>query len=81
MATKGQKTALATVISVECHVNDRPHRLAIVSRILGQPVTSMNDLMADEAGRVLDWLATLQTADEVSELVEQCRPAAVRRDC
>lgn len=74
MATKAQKTALATVISVECHVKDRGHRLAIVSHILGQPVASMNDLMADEAGRVLNWLATLCTADEVAELVELCRP-------
>lgn len=76
MATPKQLTAIPTILGAH-GVRDRDHRLAIVSHIIGETITSTKDLMRSEAGTVIDYLSTLIDGDEIAEFVETYRPKPV----
>ena len=76
MATPRQLTALHTILS-SLGVQDRDHRLAIVSHIVGCPIASTKDPMRAEAGSVMNYLDTLLDADEIAAFVSEHRPVGV----
>jgi hypothetical protein len=57
----------------------RPHRLEIVSRIVGRDLETTKDLSINEQRSVLRYLRTCEDVHELGLLVDQHRPEAVAR--
>lgn len=75
MATRLQLTAIAAGLGEHgiSGLADRPLRLAVVSDLVGDRISTMNDLMKEEASRIIDTIKRDAETGQLTATIERAR--------